>query len=104
MSKAFVKAGTVSGGKPLSYAINSDGSANVTARVAWSAGYKGLAVSLIDPTGQLVAQPQQQTSNAMNAYEQINYAPSAPGTYTLNVEVASSRDTVSYSLITPYQL
>ncbi len=104
VSKAFVKAGTVSSGNPLSYAINTHGSANVTARVAWSAGYKGLAVSLINPSGQLVAQPQQQTDSAMNAYEQINYAPSASGTYTLKVEVANSRDTVSYSLITPYQL
>ena len=104
VSQAFVKSGTVSGGKPLSYAINTDGSANITARVAWSAGYKGLAVSLLDPSGKLVAQPQQQTDSAMNAYEQVNSAPSAAGSYTLKVEAANARDTVSYSLITPYQL
>lgn len=105
VSKAYVKAGSVTGSQPVTYAISANGKSNITARVAWGTGWYNLAVSLLSPSGVLVAQPQQVSDGVMGgAAEQVNFAATTPGTYTLKVESGNGRDTVSYSLITPYQL
>ena len=105
VNTAYVKAGTVTGGKPVTYAISSAGKSSIDARVAWSTGWNTIAVSLLNPSGVVVAQPNQVTDGSRGgAAEQVNFAPTASGTYTLKVEAGSARSTVSYSLITPYQL
>jgi serine protease AprX len=104
VSRAYIKAGTVNGGQPVTYTINSDGNSNINARVAWSAYYKNIAVSLLNPSGQLVAQPQKQADSIISSFEQVNFNPSASGPYALKLEAGGLRDSIAYTLITPYQV
>jgi hypothetical protein len=88
----------------VTYTINSNGQSNINARVTWSAYYKNIAVSLLGPSGQSVAVPQKQSDGFTSAFEQVSYTPSVSGPYTLKLEAGGLRDSIAYTLITPYQV
>ncbi|AFD00746.1 Subtilisin-like serine proteases (peptidase S8 family) [Methanocella conradii HZ254] len=99
---AYVKAGTIQPGRPVTLSISADGKKPINARVAWTWPYNTIALSLLDSSGQKVAQGTRVSDGFNSAYEQIDYKATA-GTYTLKLESDSSSQ-LSYKLVTPFQL
>ena len=100
---AYVKTGTV-GSTPVTFTVNADGALPVNARVSWSWSYNTIALSLVDGSGNTIAQGTKAAEGLSGAYEQIDCTPAA-GTYTLQlVSDSTSIRGLSYKLVTPFQL
>lgn len=101
--QAFVKTGTVQQGQPVTLTVNSDGTKHVNARVAWTWSFNTITLSLVDQAGQKIAQGTKVSDGFNGAYEQIDCVPTA-GVYNLKMEADSSSRSMSYKLVTPFQL
>jgi len=99
---AYVKTGTV-GSTPVTFSVAGDGSRHVNARVAWTWSYSTISLSLLDQAGKTVAHGAKTSDGFNAAYEQFDCVP-ASGTYTLKLASDSTTRSLSYKLVTPFQL
>lgn len=99
---AYVKAGSVRQGETVSMGVNADGRNAINARLTWSWAFYAPTLGLYDAAGNKLADGNGFKDGFSSSYSQLNFAPAAPGTYTLRVTGVSG--TVSYRLISPYQL
>jgi len=102
VQQAYVKTGTIQPGQPVTLTLSADGRKPLSARVAWAWTYSTITLSLLDASGQKLAQGVKATDGFNSAYEQISYM-AAAGTYALRLE-SDSTGQMSYKLITPFQL
>lgn len=101
-AQAYVKTGTV-GSTPVTFSVAGDGSRHVNARVAWTWSYNTVSLSLLDQSGKTIAQGTKTNDGFNAAYAQLDCVP-ASGTYTLQLTSDSATRSLSYKLVTPFQL
>jgi serine protease AprX len=99
---AYVNAGTVRQGQPVSLNVNANGGNAVNARLTWSFAFNAPTMGLYDATGNKIADATSRQEGFMSSYEQLNFAPTSAGPYTIRIAVATG--SVTYKLISPYQL
>ena len=101
---AYTKAGTLGRGQSASVGVNPGGMGCVNVRLTWGWSFNAPTMSLYGPGGAKLSDASNFQDSWLAAYAHLNYAPAAPGAYTLNIDGASLTGTLSYKLITPYQL
>ncbi|OPY29713.1 MAG: Tk-subtilisin precursor [Methanocella sp. PtaU1.Bin125] len=101
---AYVKTGTLSRGQTVSFDVSPGNAGSVNARLTCGWSFYQPAMSLYGPDGRKVADGNTIKESWMSTYTHLNYAPAPAGTYTLKIDGTTISTTLSYKLVTPYQL